>query len=239
MNVAVIPARGGSTRIPGKNIKDFHGRPIIGYSITTALESKLFNKVIVSTDSEAIADVARKEGAEVPFVRPKELSDNMVPLAPVIKHTLLWLKRNSDFSIKYVCCITATAPFLRVGDLKNGVEVISKRNVSSVFSITSFPFPIFRALKICDDGHLKMFWPENELVRSQDLPEAYHDAGQFYWLDINKFLENNKIYTHDALPVILPRCLVQDIDTPEDWNTAEVMYEAFLKNRKKSYETGN
>lgn len=228
MNVAIIPARGGSKRIPEKNIKPFSGKPIIAYSIETAKISGVFDKIIVSTDSEKIAHVGKEYGAEVPFMRPKELSDDFTPTAPVLLHALNWLAENGT-PAKYVCCIYATAPFVQPEYIKKGLELIMSKKVSSVFSVTTFPFPVFRALKIKQDGHLKMFWPEYELWRSNDLPEAYHDAGQFYWLDSKKFLKAKKIYTGDALPVILTRCLVQDIDTPEDWEIAEALYEVAQK----------
>jgi pseudaminic acid cytidylyltransferase len=228
MNVAIIPARGGSKRIPNKNIKHFAGKPIIAYSIEAAKVSGLFDRIFVSTDSEKIALTAKEYGAEVPFMRPKELSDDFTPTAPVLLHALKWLEVQG-MPAKFACCIYATAPFVRPEYLKKGFRLIMRKRVSAVFSVTAFPFSIFRALNINAAGCLEMFWPEHECTRSNDLPEAYHDAGQFYWLDSKKFLKTKKIYTGDALPAILPRCLVQDIDTPEDWETAEAMYEVAKK----------
>ncbi len=228
MNIAIIPARGGSKRIPDKNIKFFSGKPIITYSIETAKISGLFDKIIVSTDSQEIASIAKQNGAQVPFIRPKKLSDDFTPTAPVLLHALKWQKENG-VSPDYLCCIYATAPFVQPDYIKKGLGLIMRKNVSSVFSVTTFPFSIFRAMTINKAGCLNMFWPEHELTRSNDLPEAYHDAGQFYWLDSKKFLNKKKLYTEDALPVIVPRCLVQDIDTPEDWETAEAMYETAKK----------
>jgi pseudaminic acid cytidylyltransferase len=228
VNIAIIPARGGSKRIPGKNIKLFSGKPIISYSIEAAKISGLFEKIIVSTDSQKIAHTAKEYGAEVPFMRPKNLSDDFTPTAPVLLHDLKRLRKNGVVP-NYVCCIYATAPFVQPDYLKKGLELMIRKRASSVFSVTTFPFSIFRALNISEAGCLKMFWPEHELARSNDLPEAYHDAGQFYWLDSKKFLKTKKIYTGDALPVILPRGLVQDIDTPEDWESAEAMYEVAKK----------
>jgi pseudaminic acid cytidylyltransferase len=225
MNIAIIPARGGSRRIPGKNIKLFAGKPIIAYSIEAAIASEVFDRIIVSTDSDEIAKVAIAHGAEIPFLRPEELSDDHTPTAPVIAHAIHWV-RDRGYSPEFVCCIYATAPFVKPEFIKEGYEIIVNHNVASVFSVTTFSFPIFRSLKITDKGTLAMFWPEHELTRSQDLPEAYHDAGQFYWLKVNPFLKSGKIYTSDAMPVILPRYLVQDIDTQEDWITAERMYKA-------------
>ena len=228
MNIAIIPARGGSKRIPDKNIKLFSGKPIISYSIEAAKISGLFEKIIVSTDSQKIAHTAKRYGAEVPFMRPQDLSDDFTPTAPVLLHALKWMAEN-DTPPNYVCCIYTTAPFVQPDYIKKGLELMIRKRASSVFSVTTFPFSIFRALNISEAGCLKMFWPEHELARSNDLPEAYHDAGQFYWLDSKKFLKTKKIYTGDALPVILPRGLVQDIDTPEDWESAEAMYEVAKK----------
>jgi pseudaminic acid cytidylyltransferase len=225
MNLAIIPARGGSRRIPGKNIKLFAGKPIIAYSIEAAKASGAFDRIIVSTDSDEIAQVAIACGAEIPFIRPKELSDDHTPTAPVIAHAIHWFKDRGHFP-EFVCCIYATAPFLKSEFIKEGYETIIRHNVSSVFSVTTFSFPIFRSLRITNKGTLEMFWPEYELTRSQDLPEAYHDAGQFYWLKADSFLKSGKVYTSDAMPVILPRYLVQDIDTLEDWITAERMFKA-------------
>ena len=223
MNVAIIPARGGSKRILNKNIKHFAGKPIIAYSIEAAKKSGLFDKIFVSTDSEKIALTAKEYGAEVPFMRPKEFSDDFAPTAMVLLHALKWLEGQGT-PAEFACCIYATAPFVKAEYLKKGFRLIMRESVSAVFSVTSFPFSIFRALNINEAGYLEMFWPEHEFTRSNDLPEAYHDAGQFYWLDSKKFFKKKKVYTNDALPVIIPRFLVQDIDTIEDWETAEVKY---------------
>jgi len=223
MNVAIIPARGRSKRIPNKNIKNFAGKPIIAYSIDAAKKAEIFDRVIVSTDSEAIAEIAWQYGAEVPFIRPPELSDDVTPTMPVLLHAIEQLADN-DESPSYACCIYATAPFVRSDDIKNGFKIINEKKVSSVFSVTTFAFPIFRALQVTNSGGIEMFWPEYETTRSQDLPEAYHDAGQFYWFEVNKLFKTKKIYSIDAVPVILPRYLVQDIDTPEDWEVAELMF---------------
>lgn len=225
MKIAIIPARGGSKRIPKKNIKPFNGKPIIIYPIIETLESKLFDHVIVSTDSEYIAKVALEAGAEVPFFRPSDLSDDITPTASVVAHGINWVNENWG-RVEYACCVYPTSPFLRKEYLNKGYQLIVEKKVSSVFSVTSFPFSIFRALKINNHGFLEMFWPEYELTRSQDLPDSYHDAGQFYWLCAEKFLESGKLYANDSVPVILPRYLVQDIDTLEDWANAEYMYKA-------------
>lgn len=223
MDIALIPARGGSKRIPHKNRKPFRGKPMLAWSVEAAQASGLFDRILVSTDDEAIAEVARAAGAEVPFVRPADIADDHTPLAGVIEHGLAWLE-TEGVAVDRICCILATAPFLRPQDLREGRRVLLEEGVASVFSVTSFAFPVFRALKIEDSGALAMFWPEHELTRSNDLPEAYHDAGQFYWLDAARFRAEARLYTADARPVILPRHLVQDIDTPEDWTRAELMH---------------
>lgn len=225
MIAAIIPARGGSKRIHKKNIKEFVGKPIIAYSIEAALNSKIFDRVIITTDSVEIADIAKQYGAEVPFFRPKELSDDRTPTAPVIAHAVNYLREEGDFP-EYVCCIYATAPFLQPEYLVQGLQEIRQHQCATCYSVTTFPFPILRALKISGTGYLEMFWPEYEMTRSQDLPEAYHDAGQFYWVDCEKFMETPKLYSKNSRPIQLPRHLVQDIDTLEDWTRAEYMYKA-------------
>lgn len=222
-SVCVIPARGGSKRIPHKNMKEFFGRPMISYSISAALESKVFDRVIVSTDDDQIRRVAIESGAEVPFVRPPEISDDFTPLAGVLAHALKWLESNGA-SYQAVCCVLATAPFISVSDLQAGSRMLMSSSNSAVIPVTSFPFPIFRALKIAPSGVLEMVWPEHELTRSNDLPETFHDAGQFYWLRVDSFLKSNRIYAKDALPLMIPRWRVQDIDTLEDWSRAEKIY---------------
>jgi len=222
MNICVIPARGGSKRIPKKNIKFFLGKPIIAYSIEKTLNSKLFDKVIVSTDDEEIAKVAKEYGAEVPFVRPKELSDDYTGTNDVVKHAINWFL-DQGMEINYACCVYATAPFVDAQYLKQGLESLSNSNQLFAFSVTSFPFPIQRAIKI-DNGKVSMFYPEHLSSRSQDLEEAYHDAGQFYWGKPQAFLDNVSMFSEKSIPVVLPKKIVQDIDTLEDWHRAESMY---------------
>jgi pseudaminic acid cytidylyltransferase len=221
--VAVVPARAGSKRIPHKNIKPFAGKPMIAHSIAALQSAGVFDRIIVSTDSDQIAKIAQEFGAETPFMRPRELADDFVPTAPILTHALNFLTE-SGYPVAYLCCLYATAPLVQPQYIRQGYQLIREKKVGSVFSVTSFDFPIFRALKITDSGQLEMFWPEHELTRSQDLPQAYHDAGQFYWVDARRFREVPKLYTKDAMPVILPRYLVQDIDTEEDWTRAELMY---------------
>lgn len=221
--VAIIPARGGSKRIPDKNIKIFAGKPIIAYSIEVAKASGLFDRVIVSTDSERIAEVSKAYGAEIPFLRPKELADDHTGTDAVVLHALEKLSSYGFFS-NYVCCIYATAAFIDKSYLQKGYQLISNHDITSVFSVTTFDYPIFRALKINADGNLEMYCPEHHATRSQDLPEAYHDAGQFYWANVLKYQKEKRFFSKDAKPVLIPRQMVQDIDTPEDWINAELMY---------------
>lgn len=226
--IAVIPARGGSKRIPGKNIRDFCGRPMIARSIEAALESGCFQSVVVSTDDQKIAEVARTYGAEVPFLRPAELADDVTGTLPVIAHAIEQLNAAGE-SPSEVCCIYATAPFLSPEDLRRGLEMLEDPTVDYAFSVTSYPFPIQRALKLDTAGRVAMFQPECFSQRSQDLEEAYHDAGQFYWGRAQAWLEQRLLFGERSLPVMLPRHRVQDIDTPEDWRRAELMFRAWAE----------
>jgi pseudaminic acid cytidylyltransferase len=223
MNIAVIIARGGSKRIPRKNIKDFCGQPMIAYPIRVARETTLFHRIIVSTDDDEIAEIAEDYGAETPFMRPDELAGDCTTTAEALIHSLQWLEDHGE-PADYFCCIYPTTPFLKGEDLKKGFELLRREKGITAFSVTTFGAPIFRAFKIGDDGHLQMFWPEYRDTRSQDLPNAYHDAGQFYWGDTKRFLREKVLYTKESVPVILPRYLVHDIDTVEDWETAEKLY---------------
>lgn len=222
MKVAIIPARGGSKRIPRKNIKDFCGKPMISYSIEAALDSELFDRVIVSTDDVEIAKIAKQYGAEVPFIRPPELSDDHTATIPVIAHAIEELQKEGPVEI--ACCIYATAPFIQVKYLKEAYETLKDSKSVYSFSATSFPFPIQRAIKINEQHQVEMFQPENFNTRSQDLEEAYHDAGQFYFGTSEAWLNAEPIFAKHSTAVILPRHLVQDIDTLEDFRRAELMF---------------
>jgi pseudaminic acid cytidylyltransferase len=226
MNIAIIPARGGSKRIPRKNIKEFAGLPIIAHSIKAALECSLFDKVIVSTDDEEIASVAQKFGADVPFIRPSNLSDDHTATIPVIAHAIQTLQNN--YVIDNVCCIYATAPFVRYSDLIDAYNALLTHNKQYAFPVTTFPFPIQRGVKRDVEGNIEMFNPQHFTTRSQDLEEAYHDVGQFYWGRATAWIEGKPIFSDAATTIVLPRHLVQDIDTPEDWIRAELMYKVLL-----------
>jgi pseudaminic acid cytidylyltransferase len=223
MNIAIIPARGGSKRIPGKNIKPFAGKPIIYYPITTAVASGLFDSVVVSTDDHEIADIATSFGAEVPFFRSAELSGDYIATAPVIVDALLHLK-NKGIDPKNFCCIYPTAAFIKTTYLDAGYRLVKQDQVHAAIAVTSYPSPIFRALRLNSEGYVEMFWKEHLNTRSQDLPTAYMDAGQFYWGKTHQFLIEKNLYPRKAKPVMLPRYLVHDIDTLEDWETAEKIF---------------
>ena len=228
MKLAVIPARGGSKRIPRKNIKDFFGRPMIAWSIAAARDSGCFDRIVVSTDDAEIAAVARAHGAETPFVRPLELADDHTPTIPVIAHAIQWYLDRGE-AIDAACCIYATAPFVRAEDIKRGLEILENEETDYAFSVTSYPFPIQRAIRITTDQRVEMFQPEHFKTRSQDLEEAWHDAGQFYWGKTHAWLQEKPLFSHDAAPIPIPRYQVQDIDTAEDWLQAELIFAA-LKN---------
>jgi len=235
--IAIIPARGGSKRIPKKNIKDFFGKPLIAYSIEVALDSKLFDKVVVSTDDEEIANIAKQYGAEVPFLRPEELSDDFTSTGDVINHTVEYLKNKGE-SYEYICTIYATAPLLQKEYLIEGYEKLQKSDAINAFSATSMPFPIQRTFKLNSEGRCEMFTPEHYLSRSQDLEEAYQDAGQFYWTRCGK-KSDEIMFGKDSIPIILPRHLVQDIDTLEDWERAEYMYQSINQDKYDKWNSLN
>ena len=229
--VAIIPARGGSKRIPHKNIKHFSGKPIIGYSIEAALQSQLFDRVIVSTDDPEIASVAESFGAEIPFLRPAELADDFTGTNAVVKQCLEWVLNHNN-PVDQACCIYATAPFVQVKYLREGYERLIASGKSFAFSVTSFPFPVQRAIRINLEGSVEAIYPENISTRSQDLEDTFHDAGQFYWGTADAYLNDEVIYSSRSVPVVLPRYLVQDIDTLEDWRRAELMFEALHKSKE-------
>lgn len=231
--IAVIPARGGSKRIPRKNIKPFCGKPMIAYSIEAAIRAGIFDEIIVSTDDEEIAGIAKNAGASVPFMRPKELSDDFTATGAVVEHAIKFLQARGD-RIKFVCTIYATAPLIDEFYIRLGLEKLRASNAKNAFSCTSMPFPIWRTFKIAKDGRCEMFWRENFAKRSQDLEEAYQDAGQFYWTNLDASSSDEIFFGRDSIAIVLPRHLVQDIDTPQDWIRAEFLYEAVQKSREKA-----
>lgn len=228
MQLAVIPARGGSKRIPRKNIKHFYGKPMIAWSIEAALKSNCFDEVWVSTDDKEIADIAVEYGAKVPFMRPAHLSDDYATTADVMQHATQEFEHLTGRRPEHVCCLYATAPFVQVNDLKKGLQLLKNDSIDYAFSATTFPFPIQRAIKLNQNGNVEMFQPENFNKRSQDLEEAWHDAGQFYWGTAEAWLNKSVIFSNKSRIVELPRTRVQDIDTPEDWHRAELMAQLLL-----------
>lgn len=232
MRLAVIPARGGSKRIPRKNIRAFCGKPMLAWAIEAALESQCFDRIVVSTDDEEIASKARDCGAEVPFLRPLELSDDYTGTIPVVAHAIRTLQLQ-DASPDRVCCIYATAPFLQGADLSRGLKALEESGADYAFSVTRYEFPIQRAFRIADSGRVEMFYPKHFNTRSQDLEAAYHDAAQFYWGWTDAWLSARTIFSRAAVPVILPHHRVQDIDTQEDWERAEWMFKSMALQRKK------
>ena len=209
--IAVIPARGGSKRIPRKNVKLFAGQPMISYAIRTALESRLFDHVVVSTDDDEIVEVAGRCGAEVPFIRPKELSDDDTATVPVIVHAI------ENCNGIYPC-----VPFLQVHDLTDSFQLFTSADAQFCFPVVEFPSPIQRALTINTHGMVASFLPENELSRTQDLTVTYHDAGQFYWGSSAAWKTNTHIHSN-AVGYVIPSWRTIDIDTPDDWTRAEIL----------------
>ena len=228
MNICIIPARGGSKRIPRKNIKSFCGQSIIGYSIKAALDSQCFDQVIVSTDDAEIAEVAKSFGASVPFVRPDELANDYTGTIPVIKHAIEWFDDQKQL-LSEVCCLYATTPFVQADTIRKAYKQMKQEKADYCFTVTSFEFPIQRAVKVTTENRIEMFHPKYLETRSQDLKEAYHDAGQFYWGKAEAFRQQKPLFSKSATPYLLPRHLVQDIDTPEDWKRAELMYQVLKK----------
>ena len=224
MNIAIIPARGRSKRIPYKNIYSFHGQPLIAYSIKAAIDSKVFDRIIVSTDDNEISIISKEYGAEIPFLRPNELASDMVGIHEVISHTIKWLQ-DDGCSFSNVCCISATAPFLKPNDLVSSLDLLISSNLSYVLSATEYTFPIQRSFKMKQNKTVKLFFPEHYHSRSQDLEKSYHDAGQFYWGTVNTWMMEKDIYTDKTAPYLLPAWRVQDIDTYDDLKHAEILYE--------------
>ena len=220
--IAIIPARGGSKRIPRKNIRSFCGKPILAYSVEAALKSDLFDEVMVSTDDAEIAEVAEKFGASVPFMRSAETANDFAILKDVLNEVLA---KYAEFgkSFDEVCCILPTAPLIEADDIRKSHEILEKEKCVSVVPVVKYSYTIFRSLKI-ENGKLSMNWPENYSKRSQDLPDAYHDAGLFYWYSKKYFEEKVAGFGENACPYVLDEEKVQDIDTLDDWRIAEMKY---------------
>lgn len=219
--ICIIPARGGSKRIPGKNIKDFLGKPIVAYSIEAALKSGVFDEVMVSTDDETIAEVARKYGASVPFLRSEKTSDDYATTADVIRE-VLERYRGKGVCYDAICCLYATAPFVTAEKLRDAAGIIDEGEFDSAFTCVAFSYPVLRGLEINERGRIEMRWPEYRDSRSQDLPKIYHDAGQFYFATVAAFERAGSLWGDNTAPIVVSELEVQDLDTPEDWKIAEM-----------------
>ncbi|MCQ2524117.1 MAG: pseudaminic acid cytidylyltransferase, partial [Lachnospiraceae bacterium] len=220
--LAIITARGGSKRIPRKNIKDFLGKPIIAYSIEAALESGVFDEVMVSTDDEEIAEISRKYGAKVPFMRSEKTSNDFASTTDVIIEVLdEYKKRGEDFEV--AACIYPTAPFVTGKKLKEAVEKLEGSDADTLIPVVNFSYPPQRALVI-NDGKLIFRKPEFMQSRSQDLEPWYHDVGQFYVLRTEAFRKNLALMAGNILPLVVSELEVQDIDNETDWQIAEMKY---------------
>jgi pseudaminic acid cytidylyltransferase len=231
MKIAIIPARGGSKRIPRKNILNFMGKPLIAYSIEAAIDSKLFDRIIVSTDDPEIATIAKEWGAETPFVRPLYLADDMTGTNEVVKHAIQW-HNNHVKQVEIACCIYATAPLVTPQYLQKGLDILTATKKSYALSVTRFSSAIQRAIRLSKEGAIELLHPNYINTRTQDLEENYHDAGQFCWGWGKSYLNSIPILSNQTVPVILPRYLVQDIDTMEDWYQAELMYKIIQQSVK-------
>ena len=236
MNLCVIPARGGSKRIPHKNIREFCGKPMIAWSIEAAQRSECFDQILVSTDDTEIAEVARGWGASAPFTRPAALADDFASTSAVVAHAVRWVL-DQDVAPEGVCCLYATAPFVQSEDLKKALDILPQTPIDRfVFTATSYEYPIQRALRIkSDSGQAQMWHPEHFNKRSQDLEEAFHDAGQFYWGRPSAWLTAGNLFEGSRV-LLLPRWRVQDIDSQDDWTRAELMHMA-LSNHDCIYST--
>lgn len=222
-NLCIIPARGGSKRIPRKNIKDFLGKPIISYSIETALKSGLFEEVMVSTDDLKIAEIATNLGAQVPFLRSPQTSDDFASTFDVISEVIKkYNAKGRTFS--NICCIYPTSPLLNSNELISGLEFLTKGNFTSVFPIVKFSYPILRSLKLEEGNRVTMNFPEYQESRSQELPESYHDAGQFYWCNCELIFKEGQLFTQNSAGIVLNEIQAQDIDNLTDWQLAELKY---------------
>lgn len=228
MRLAVIPARGGSKRIPRKNIKPFGGIPMIAWSIRAAIDSQCFDRIIVSTDDEEIADIANTHGAETPFLRPAHLADDHTGTIPVIAHAIEWQNHNGQ-PVRQACCVYPTAPFIQAQDIQSGRAVLDDPSIDYAFSATSFAHSIQRAFRITAANRVQMFQPENFEKRTQDLDPAFHDAAQFYWGRATAWLSGKPLFSEVSAPVLLPRHLVHDLDIPEDWQEAEFFFDCLKR----------
>lgn len=228
MNIAIIPARGGSKRIPRKNIKNFYGKPMLAYAIMAAKESRVFEKIVVSTDDQEIAELAIIWGAEVPFQRPDELADDFTGTVPVIAHAIESLEA-LGWSAEYVCCIYPAVPFIRSNDIIEALNLLTFSNFNYIYPVVEYAHPVQRGMRMRSDGKMEFVTPENELSRTQDLEPVYHDAGQFYWGTRSAWLSRKKMHS-DGLGLKIPHWRVVDIDSYDDWKRAELIFRSSIEN---------
>lgn len=233
MRVAVIPARGGSKRIPRKNIKIFCGKPMIAWSILTAKNSGLFDEIVVSTDDHEIMEIAKEYGALVPFIRPENLSGDHVATAPVISHATKFMVDSLHWNLDYVCCIYPCAPFINQEDLISCFNLVSSKKGRFSYPVTEYPHPIQRALRLLPDKRVEFLSPENELLRTQDLEIVYHDAGQFYWGIADAWILGERMHS-EGLGLEIPNWRVVDIDTMDDWMRAELLFQSLNTSKSKT-----
>ncbi len=222
--IAIIPARSGSKRIPGKNIKIFHGKPVIAYSIEAAISSNLFDIVMVSTDDEKIALISKEYGAEVPFLRSDKNSDDHAPTFDVLEEVLNTYREIFNLNFRYGCCIYPAAPLINIQYLQEGYNLLKEKDSDTVFPVVPFSYPVWRGLELSPDKKATMIWPEFLKSRSQDMQTVYHDAGQWYWFNVEKLLNGKKMFAKGSNVIIMGKNEVQDIDTLEDWKLAEMKY---------------
>ena len=226
-NICIIPARGGSKRIPRKNIKHFLGKPIIAYSIQAAIDSQLFDEVMVSTDDKEIAVIAKKYGAKVPFLRSEKNANDFATTVDVILEVLDGYKRRAQ-SFDNICCIYPTAPFVSIKKLNKSLDILKSKSLDSVVPIIQYGFPVQRSMRIFKEDFIRMIQPGHMNTRSQDLEPTYHDAGQFYWLKTNKILLHKKLWTNSTGFIVVSELEAQDIDTETDWKIAELKYKMMI-----------
>ncbi|MDB0053291.1 pseudaminic acid cytidylyltransferase [Alphaproteobacteria bacterium] len=226
MKVAIIPARGGSKRIPRKNIKEFNGKPIIAWAILTAQKTKLFDLIVVSTDDNEIKSVSEQYGAIVPFIRPAGISDDNTPTVPVISHAVKEIDKLYGY-VDQACCVYPCSPLLTASDLIKALSMLESTAADFVYPVVEYPHPIFRSMRKSKNGKMQFIYPEYELTKTQDLENVFHDAGQFYWGKAQAWRGLKKMHS-DGIGMEIPSYRVVDIDTEDDWKRAELLFQLNL-----------
>lgn len=229
-SLCIIPARGGSKRIPRKNVKAFCGKPIISYSIEVAINSGLFDEIMVSTEDKEVAEISRQYGAKIPFFRTEKNADDFATTADVLEEVILEYERLGQY-FDNVCCIYPTAPLVSIVKLVEGFQKLNSSEIQSVFPVTKFEYPIWRGFSMDPNCKMEMLWKEHLNSRSQDLQPVFHDVGQWYWIKTKSFLVNKKLFSDNSIGIELPALEVQDIDNPTDWKLAELKYELLQRSK--------